>query len=149
MTWKHSLSAIALVTAVVCSLAGCGETAVSTATQSTDITTSVASSVGARTATTILPTNVPPSQGERPSPPTIDYAVAATKLGVTEQQLRDALSSNNKSPPDFSAAAATLGVTEESLREALGFQSGNQPIGSPPAGNQRAGIPPTVTPESN
>jgi hypothetical protein len=146
MTWKQSLGAIALMTAVVCSLAGCGETAVSTATQSTDITTSVASSVGDGTATTVL---LPPSQGERPSPPTLDYAAAATKLGVTEQRLRDALLSNNQSPPDFSAAAATLGVTEEFLREALGFQLGNQPIGSPPGGNQRAGIPPTVTPESN
>jgi hypothetical protein len=145
VTWKHSLSAITLVTAVVCSLAGCGETAVSTATQSTDITTSVASSVGDGTATTILL----PSQGERPSPPTLDYAAAATKLGVTEQRLRDALLSNNQSPPGFSAAAATLGVTEEFLREALGFQLGYQPIGSPPGGNQRAGIPPTVTPESN
>ena len=73
----------------------------------------------------------PPKQlpdGERPPRP--DFAAAATKLGVSEQQLKDALGvpanppggDRNQRPPrpDFAAAATKLGVTEQQLKDALG-----------------------------
>lgn len=46
-----------------------------------------------------------------------NLAAAAAQLGVTEQQLRDAL---GPPPPDLTAAAARLGVSEAALRAALG-----------------------------
>ena len=71
-----------------------------------------------------------PPNGQRP--PRIDFAAAATKLGVTEAQLKDALgvpanppspSDTNQRPPrpDFKAAAAKLGVSEQQLTDALGI----------------------------
>lgn len=116
MTWKFTLGTAALLTAAVISLAGCGETTESANAQ-------------ASTATAI----------ERPQMPEIDYAAAAAKLGVTEQQLQDALATESQRPPDLSTAAAALGVTEEALRDALGFPAGNQPPGSPPSGIPPAG----------
>ncbi|MBM4424910.1 MAG: DUF1566 domain-containing protein [Chloroflexi bacterium] len=56
----------------------------------------------------------PGGQGTGQGP---DLAAAAAQLGVTEQQLRDAL---GPPPPDLAAAAARLGVTEAQLRAALG-----------------------------
>jgi hypothetical protein len=56
------------------------------------------------------PQGAPPSGGP-------DLAAAAAKLGVTEQQLREAL---GPPPPNFAAAAAKLGVSEQALRQALG-----------------------------
>jgi hypothetical protein len=64
-------------------------------------------------------------------PPRPDFAAAAAKLGVTEQQLKDALGvpanppgqadRNGRPPrPDFKAAAAKLGVSEQQLKDALG-----------------------------
>ncbi|MBC1303185.1 hypothetical protein GNE12_14815, partial [Trichormus variabilis N2B] len=58
-----------------------------------------------------------PPSGQRPPRP--DFKAAAAKLGVTEQQLKDALGVPAKPPgegqrpprPDFKAAAAKLGVT--------------------------------------
>jgi len=47
-----------------------------------------------------------------------DFAAAATKLGITEAQLRTALGTSN--PPDIAKAAKTLGITEASLISALG-----------------------------
>ncbi|MEA5504301.1 hypothetical protein VB735_14495 [Halotia wernerae UHCC 0503] len=69
-------------------------------------------------------------EGQR-RPPRPDFAAAATKLGVTEQQLKDALGvpanpptqgDRNQRPPrpDLKAAAAKLGVTEQQLKDALG-----------------------------
>ena len=65
------------------------------------------------------------------SPPRPDFAAAATKLGVTEAQLKAALGvpANPPNPgdrsqrpprPDFAAAATKLGVTEAQLKAALG-----------------------------
>lgn len=45
-----------------------------------------------------------------------DLAKAAAQLGVTEQQLREAL---GPPPPNFATAAAALGVSEQTLRQAL------------------------------
>jgi hypothetical protein len=51
------------------------------------------------------------SQDGRP-----DMAAAAAQLGLTEQQLQEAL---GPPPPDFAAAAQKLGISEEDLRQAL------------------------------
>jgi hypothetical protein len=157
MTWKLSLGAAALLTGIIFSIAGCGGST-ETTTQSADASTTVAASTTVST-TSVLPAEgtltdtIPPArtnsttnnsspdatppQGQRPSMPEIDYAAAAAKLGVTEQQLKDAMGSDAQKPPDMSAAAATLGVTEEALRTALGFQAGGAPPnGTPPAGKQ-------------
>ena len=52
--------------------------------------------------------------------PVPDLAAAATKLGITETQLKDAF--NNTLPPDFSAAAKNLGITVAQLKSALGVK---------------------------
>lgn len=75
------------------------------------------------------PANQPPKGRRKPK---IDFQAAATKLGVTEAQLKDALglpdtppnpdAPNQRPPrPDFQAAAAKLNVTEQQLVEALGI----------------------------
>lgn len=48
-----------------------------------------------------------------------DMAAAATILGVTEQELVDALGDPAQGQPDFAAAASQLGVTEQELIDAL------------------------------
>lgn len=73
--------------------------------------------------------------GDRPSASALDLAAAAAKLGVTEQQLSDALGDTGQGPLDLATAAQKLGVSEESLREALGMPEGGPPPGgSPPSG---------------
>jgi len=57
-----------------------------------------------------------PPQGTQPGG-LPDFAAAAATLGVSEDDLRNALGAP---PPDFEAAAAILGVTVEALQEALG-----------------------------
>lgn len=52
-----------------------------------------------------------------------DFAAAAEQLGVTEQELVDAIGGP---PPDFAAAAEILGVTEEALEGALGGPPGGR-----------------------
>lgn len=65
----------------------------------------------------IMAQNQPTQQKDRQCGP--DFAAAATKLGVTEQQFKDAL---GKPPlPDFAAAATKLGVTQQQLKDALGL----------------------------
>ncbi len=66
--------------------------------------------------------SAPVEQGELGGPP--DLAVVAEILGITEQELMDAL---GPPPPDLAAAAATLGITEEKLRNALGTAMGQAP----------------------
>ncbi|MBI1881016.1 MAG: YHYH protein [Chloroflexi bacterium] len=56
-----------------------------------------------------------PSQGGDPGGPP-DLATAAAQLGITEQQLREAL---GPPPPDFAAAAQKLGILEAELRQVL------------------------------
>lgn len=60
-------------------------------------------------------TGGPPQGAGNGQPP--DLAAAATQLGLTEQQLREAL---GPPPPDFAAAASKLGISEAALRQALG-----------------------------
>ncbi|MBC8472046.1 MAG: CotH kinase family protein [Planctomycetes bacterium] len=54
-------------------------------------------------------------------PPLMDLAIAAAKLGVTKQQLRDVLGEPSQGLPDLVAVAEQLGISEESLQEALGL----------------------------
>ncbi len=64
--------------------------------------------------------NGPLGQGDQGAPQPgggLDFATAATTLGVTEEALLEALGGP---PPDFEAAAATLGVSVEALQNALG-----------------------------
>jgi len=66
------------------------------------------------------------SNGQRPQ---MDLASAASNLGVTEQQLSDALSSTRNATSgrtDFTAAAQNLGVTEQQLLDALGIPAGGR-----------------------
>lgn len=50
-------------------------------------------------------------------------SAAADKLGVSEQDLKSALTPTN-GRPNFTAAAQQLGVTQQQLRDALGFTAG-------------------------
>jgi hypothetical protein len=127
MRWSKSLLAVALLGAVVLAMVGCGK-AEEAATQSpTPASTTLAP-----------PEGVP--QGGRPSGMAIDWATAAAKLGVTEQQLRAALGDSSQGPPDFAAAAKQLGVSEQALMEALGFPQGAPPpSGFPPPSPTPAG----------
>jgi|WetSurMetagenome_2_1015567.scaffolds.fasta_scaffold308918_2 hypothetical protein len=56
-------------------------------------------------------------------------AAAADKLGVSEQELQDALESTKNATsgrPDLNAAAQKIGVTREDLTDALGFPAGGE-----------------------
>jgi hypothetical protein len=60
-------------------------------------------------------------------------AAAADKLGVSAQQLTDALSTVNATTGrtgSFTDGAQKLGVTEQQLRDAFGFPAGGRPSGS-------------------
>jgi hypothetical protein len=52
--------------------------------------------------------------------PAIDTAAAAKKLGITEEELKDAF--GNNLPPDFATAAKKLGMTEAELKSKLGIK---------------------------
>jgi hypothetical protein len=61
--------------------------------------------------------------------PQLDLASAASKLGVTEQQLSDALGMVNSTQGhrwNLTIAAQNLGVTEQQMRDALGVPAGNR-----------------------
>jgi hypothetical protein len=61
--------------------------------------------------------------------PQLDLASAASKLGVTEQQLSEALGIVNSTQGNrwnLTGAAQDLGVTEQQLRDALGIPAGNR-----------------------
>ena len=63
------------------------------------------------------------------------------QLGVTVEELREALGDPSDGPPDFEAAAAQLGVTVEELKEALGVPEGGAPPGGGPSGGGGAPAP--------
>lgn len=84
-----------------------------------------------------------PQGSGRPNPsgmPQMDYATAATKLGVTEAALKAAMEGTDGKRVTLAEAAKTLGVTEEALRTALGIPEGGQRVGQP------NGQPPTGSP---
>ncbi|HXW98782.1 MAG TPA: hypothetical protein VEI51_03575 [Methanomicrobiales archaeon] len=73
-------------------------------------------------------------QGQRFQP---NFTAAAEKLGVTEQQLRDALNTTFQGRRNLTAAAQQLGVTTQQLSDALGFRfnaSAPRPGSQPPQG---------------
>ena len=86
------------------------------------------------------------SNGQRPQ---IDLASAASKLGVTEQQLSDALGIVNSTQGyrwNLTDAAKNLGVPEQQIRDALGIPEGNRTrsggYNATMAHGQGAGSPP-------
>lgn len=66
----------------------------------------------------------------------MNLADAATKLGVTVQQLSDALGNAQQGMLDLASAAKKLGVTEAALRAALGINSSNGTMPGGPSGSQ-------------
>jgi hypothetical protein len=124
MKWKAlalSLVALAMVTLAV---SGCG--------QSSTAQTATPTAANAAPATTPRPGGAPPSMlpgdvSGNMTLPSIDLSAVAKALGVTEEQLRNALGGASQGPMDLPAAAKQLGVSEVSLRQALGFQQGAQP----------------------
>lgn len=139
MNWKKSLCAAILVGAALTVMAGCGQTAATV-----PATTQAASTAqpGPSATTQSPPPNtsfsgmmpMPPSgdiTGERPAAPVIDLAAAAAKLGVTQQQLTEAMGNTQQGLPDFASIAKKLGVTETTLQEALGLSNNSTPPGGP------------------
>jgi len=66
-----------------------------------------------------------------------NFTAAAQQLGVTEQQLRDALNTTSQGRRNLTAAAQQLGVTSQQLADALGFRfnaSAPRPASQPPQG---------------
>jgi hypothetical protein len=136
MNWGKSLFVVMLLGVTVFVMAGCGK-----AEQSTP---AAEQTQPASSDTTENPNPAPPEGGPpggRPSAPELDLEAAAAKLGVTEEQLRDALGDQFQGPLDLATAAEKLGVSEDSLREALGIPEGLEfpeggfpPEGGPPPG---------------
>ncbi len=77
---------------------------------------------------TLIPTastsNSGQDNGQQGQRPRLDFAAAATELGLSEEAIRQALGAP---PPDFDAAAAKLGVTTQELTDALGIPAGGPP----------------------
>jgi hypothetical protein len=139
---------ISMTLVILLAVAGCSQTEQSTPTAET------------ATATTTAATSLPPSSNDNPRPlppadngtmplpgqggfngvPALDLAAAASKLGITEQQLREALGDQTQGQMDLAAVAEKLGVSTSVLREALGISDngtfpGTPPNGGPPPGN--------------
>jgi hypothetical protein len=133
---------LAVLILVVLGITSCGA---STTTSETTPTTAATNNVPG-TSTEGRPT--PPDGGtfsDNRSAPSIDWATAASKLGVSEEALQQAFTGTGQGMPDMTQIATKLGVTEEALREALGF-TGNGPGdfhgGQPPTGTPPNGTPP-------
>lgn len=152
MNCKRLLFAVILVCITALAAVGCGQAEQpAPATEPTQATTNASTSLppsdnGSRPLPPTDNGTMPiPGQGgfygERPSVPMMDLAAAASKLGVTEQQLREALGDQTQGPTDMAATAAKLGVSEDSLREALGLSDNGTPPGAPSQG----GFPPDGT----
>ena len=63
--------------------------------------------------------NQPPGEQKRPRRQKPNLKAAAEKLGISEEQLKEAL--GPRPQPDFAAAASNLGTSEGELKEALGL----------------------------
>ena len=85
-----------------------------------------------------------PQDSGRPNPsgaPKLDYATAASKLGVTEAALKAAIEGTDGKRVSLTEAAKTLNVTEAALRTALGIPEGQgkgRPNGEPPTSSPPA-----------
>lgn len=131
MKWQKLLTVMLVV--MMAAMVGCGK-----AEESVSATNSTTPQ---STPTPQDTTPAPPegvSPGNRPGP-VIDWASAAAKLGVTEQQLREALGDPLQVPLDLAASAKELGISEESLGQALGLPEGGPPTGGPPGQQGPAG----------
>ena len=127
MKWQKSFFVVMLAGMMVFAMVGCGKAEESAPTMEQPAPSSEKVEKHAP------PEGVAPD--ERPPAPMMDLATAAAKLGVTEQQLREALGDPSQGPPDLAAAAEQLGVSVEALQEVLGFPEGGPPPGGPgPAG---------------
>jgi|WetSurMetagenome_2_1015567.scaffolds.fasta_scaffold436551_1 hypothetical protein len=127
MNWKKSIFVVTLAGLMVISMAGCGKAD----ELSTPTTQTLPSPSTSDNGTVITPpdgTRLTPPEGkepgERPLAPEMDLAAAAAKLGISEEQLSEALGDLTQGMPDFAASAAQLGISEDSLREALGLPEG-------------------------
>jgi hypothetical protein len=146
MNLKKAILAVAVTGIVALSVAGCGSNTETTTAAQQFTPTITPTAPGIQTPPSTNGVRLAPSadngtmpappqggvQGQRPAMPEIDYAAAAAKLGVTEEQLKAALGELEQGPFDIAAAAEKLGVTGDTLREALGLPSGGQPQGGPP-----------------
>jgi len=130
--------ALTMLTVVALGITACGTS------------TSTTASVNTGTTPTTAPVNqTPPTGGafsDNRTTPTIDWATAASKLGVSEEALRQAFTGTGQGMPDMAQIATTLGVTEDALRQALGFTQGGPGGGQPPTGTPPSGTPPTGLP---
>lgn len=54
----------------------------------------------------------------------IDYASIAEKLNLSEDVVKDALTTTDGQRPNLEEAAATLGVSVDALRDAMGIRGG-------------------------
>jgi hypothetical protein len=135
---------LAVLTLVVLGITSCG--ASTTTTEATPTTAVTNNAPG--TSTNSRPT--PPAGGavsDNRSAPSIDWATAASKLGVSEEALRQAFTDAGQGMPDMAKIATALGVTEAAVREALGFTQGSP--GGPGGGQPPAGTPPSGTPPTD
>ncbi len=127
MDWKKLLFMVMLLGTTLFAMVGCGKAEESAPTMEQPAPSSEKVEKHAP------PEGVAPD--ERPPAPMMDLATAAAKLGVTEQQLREALGDPSQGPPDLAAAAEQLGISVEELQEALVLPEGGPPPGGPgPAG---------------
>ncbi len=152
MNWKKTLCVAILTGAALSAMTGCGITVVkTTATEQTPSAAQPNTAPARETPLSGASVNgtmpQPPSgniTGERPAAPTMDLAAAATKLGITETRLSEALGDTQQGFPDLAAAATKLGVSEDALRQALGFSNnGTMPGGPTQGGSPPAGQGPT------
>ncbi len=81
--------------------------------------TSINKTNAANPSSQIIAQNQTPQEQRRPRRQKPNLKAAAEKLGITEQQLKDAL--GRPPQPDFAAAASKLGTSEGELKEALGL----------------------------
>lgn len=171
MNWKKSLFVVAITGLTVFSVTGCGqmEETVPAAEQTAPSTEQAASDTeqnipapedsrpappdgavpeGRQSDNGTMP--MPPegmTPGEKPPAPEMDLAAAAEKLGVTEEQLDEALGDIIQGMPDLAAVAEKLGVSEDSLQEALGLMIGPPPSNGAPQDGPQPGSPGPTNPE--
>jgi hypothetical protein len=141
MDWKKSVGVVVLAGMTVFSLAGCNSNeeatpATETPAPASETTTPTVRQPALPSGNGTMP--MPPEgmvHSERQPGPAMDLAAAATALGVTEEELTEALGDNTGGPPDIQAMAEKLSVTEEALREVLGMPDGALPTDASPTGD--------------
>jgi hypothetical protein len=142
MRWKAIIMLLSAVGIGALVVTGCGSSG-------TEETTTVSETVSTNTMPSFSGDTRPSPPdamfSDNRTPPSIDWASIATKLGVTEEELREAIGDGSQNRLDFAAVAEKLGVTEEALREVFGF-SGQGPGGPGPGESGGNGEPPPTPP---